>query len=1004
MKKYSIFLFLFFSIHFINAQHVPVNSFQSIFKTAYLNYPDIPKGILEAVSYGQTRFSNIQNDSIASCTGVPDVYGPMGLTLDGKNYFRNNLLTVASLSGVSIYKITSDPKENILAYAKAYHVLKAEKNISDKIEDQVPILMALSELPISKNLNSDFALSSQLYQIYWFLQQSSFQEAYDFPMYTPDMKYIFGDNFLILSSPSIRISENEIQNQNGQQYKTNEGISVLSSDYAPALWNPAASCNYSTFRGAAISAITIHDVEGTYAGCISWFQNCAAGVSAHYVVRSSDGQVTQMVLEAYKAWHVGTENPYTIGIEHEGYQATGYNWYTPAMLNSSAALCADICNSGYGINPLRTYHGPSCSGLCTLGACVKIKGHQHYPNNTHIDPGPYWNWYTFYNLINANSPVNTITGNSGTLYDSGGPSNNYSDDERRLDLIQPPGATAITLNFTQFDLENNWDYMYIYDGSTVNAPLIGRYTGTVSPGFLSSTGGSILLDFRSDCATTNPGWTINYNSNAVPPPPNDNIAPVTSVNSANAWKTQNFSASFTDTDNSGGSGVQKGYYQVIDYDGTEWRANAGNGFFADNFDLAIHPDWTTKTGTWSINAQALHQSDENLTNTNIYAALTQNLSNRYLYHFNMKIDGSQTNRRAGFHFFCDNADSTNRNNSYFVWFRVDNSKLQIYKVVNDVFGSPVLDVPMTVAAGQWYDYKVIYDRIAGKMWVYQDNSLVGTYTDPSPYSNGAFISFRTGNASMDVNELKVYRSRSATANISLSNTMDDIRFQNPNPSTYSAKVKSICQDSADNISSIYYHDLNVDWTSPLNIDSVRDGLTTDLSITNSLTTLSANWDNSFDPNSGIQSYFYCIGTTPGDSNVVAFTSNMGANAVTHTGLNLTQGQMYYFTVRALNGAGLASIKTSSNGVLVDTTASTGISDFSMQHFQCYPNPATNEIFINCNAKVLITILDLNGKIVTEMTSDSRNFKMNIEALNQGVYLLKAIDESGNLFTNKFLKE
>ena len=135
----------------------------------------------------------------------------------------------------------------------------------------------------------------------------------------------------------------------------------------------------------AITAVVIHDTEETYAMTMSIFQDCSRQVSAHYVVRSSDGQITQMVLEKDKAWHVGTENGYTIGIEHEGYVAQT-TWYTPAMYQSSANLVKDICNSGYGINPLRCYYGVSCNGSCVLTSCITIKGHQHYPNQTHDDP------------------------------------------------------------------------------------------------------------------------------------------------------------------------------------------------------------------------------------------------------------------------------------------------------------------------------------------------------------------------------------------------------------------------------------------------------------------------------------------------------------------------------------------------------------------------------------------------------------------------------------------
>ena len=63
-----------------------------------------------------------------------------------------------------------------------------------------------------------------------------------------------------------------------------------------------------------------------------------------------------MVLEQDKAWHVGSENPYTIGYEHEGY-VTQPQWYTEAMYIASADLSRDIVNPGYGIPAVRTYYG-----------------------------------------------------------------------------------------------------------------------------------------------------------------------------------------------------------------------------------------------------------------------------------------------------------------------------------------------------------------------------------------------------------------------------------------------------------------------------------------------------------------------------------------------------------------------------------------------------------------------------------------------------------------------
>ena len=915
------YLFLICIVFALNAFSLEAfkNPYQSIFNKAYQLYPKVPKGYLEAIAYTQSRFSNIQPTQEGSCIGLPQAYGVMGLIENGKDYFRNNLITVAELSGYSVDEIKNSPEKNILAYARAYSIYVSENKLGSTAKEQIQPLIALSELPLTKDIVNNFALNAHLYQVYWFLNEPSFQQEYGFPAYTINMTELFGkENYKILSGGKVVLSHDNVSDPNNNSYRINNFNTVLSADYAPALWNAAATCNYSSRNGTAISAIVIHDVEGTYAGCISWFQNCASSVSAHYVLRSSDGQITQMVLEANKAWHVGTENSYTIGLEHEGYCATP-GWYTTAMYTTSAALCKDICTSGYGINPLRCYNGPACNGTCTLGACVKIKGHQHYPNQTHNDPGQYWDWYKFYNLINNAPTVTTITTTSGTIYDSGGPTGNYTNDERTTQLIQPAGATNITLTFTAFDLELNWDYLYIYDGATSSAPLIGRYTGTTSPGVITSSGGSLLLDFRSDCATIATGFAATYTSTVNAPPPTDITAPTTQATSTGLWKTTTFTETFTDADNAGGSGVQKGYYTVNDFNGTEWRANNMNGFFMDEFTTAIHPDWTQKTGIWSVSGQALLQTDEVSSNTNIYAKLTQNLSDRYMYQFNAKISGAGTNRRAGLHFACTRPDSLNRYDGYFAWFRVDNNLLEIYKVTNNLFGTAVASFPMTVAAGTYYDYKVIYDRIAGKIWVYQNNILIGTYVDAAPYQNGTYISFRSANASLTVNDITVYRSRTSTASIAVgSATTNDIRFKNPNPQTPSAKIKSVCQDNANNISSVFLQDLNIDWTLPKSVDTVRDGVAADIAINTSRTQLSANWNNSFDTSSAIASYWYSIGTTAGATNVVTWTNNLTTTSVTQTGLNLTQGQMYYVNVKALNGAGLYSNVISSNGQLVDT--------------------------------------------------------------------------------------
>ena len=490
---------------------------QSAFQNAYINYSNVPEGLLEAVAWNNTHMVHLQN-APESCSGLPSAFGIMGLHDDGKNYFLENGSIIAQLSGISINSQKLNASNQIEAYASAFHqVMALEISAGANVLDGKTIrtvLHQLSEVPDSGIVNM-LARDIQVYSVLDFMNSEEKAIQYNFDTHHFNLTEVFGEaNHAVLSSETIRFMPEGILSDNNQHYTA---VTSKSTEFGPAIWNPAPSCNYSSRSGTAISAITIHTIQGTYAGAISWAQNCNSNVSYHYVIRSSDGQVTQMVLEADKAWHVGSENPYTIGYEHDGY-VDDISWLTDDLYNSSAELSRDIVGSGYGIPPLRTYYGAASAGTNTLGGCTKIKGHQHYPNSTHTDPGINWNWERYYRLINDNPIITTIS-TTGNFYDTGGNTGTYQDDERELWLFQPTGATNVTLDFTVFDIEQDWDFLFIYDGDNINAPLVGSYTGTTIPSSVTSSGNSLLVEFRSDCATMSPGWEAIVTATIPPPTP-----------------------------------------------------------------------------------------------------------------------------------------------------------------------------------------------------------------------------------------------------------------------------------------------------------------------------------------------------------------------------------------------------------------------------------------------------------------------------------------------------
>ena len=65
-----------------------------------------------------------------------------------------------------------------------------------------------------------------------------------------------------------------------------------------------------------------------------------------------------------------------------------------------------------------------------------------------------------------------------------------------------------------------------------------------------------------------------------------------------------------------------------------------------------------------------------------------------------------------------------------------------------------------------------------------------------------------------------------------------------------------------------------------------------------------------DPETGIASIEYAVGTSPGGEEVRPFVSISDPGVIAITGLSLTPGQIYYVTVRATNGAGMSTAAVS----------------------------------------------------------------------------------------------
>ncbi|MBB2911453.1 N-acetyl-anhydromuramyl-L-alanine amidase AmpD [Streptosporangium becharense] len=214
--------------------------------------------------------------------------------------------------------------------------------------------------------------------------------------------------------------------------------------------------NHDRFDGdRPIDYIVIHDGETTYDVMTRLAKN-PSYLSWHFTLRSSDGHIAQHLRARDIGWHAGNwyVNSRSIGLEHEGYLAKGGAWFTEAMYRSSARLVRHLA-AEYDI-PLDRSH---------------ILGHDNVPGPTpdtvrgmHDDPGPYWDWDHYFELL-------------GEPFDA-----------PEVRLVSGPGRTPA-------------------EEETVRSVLIRPEYATNAPGFTGCKGGCPRLGGASVWLRTRPSAT-----------------------------------------------------------------------------------------------------------------------------------------------------------------------------------------------------------------------------------------------------------------------------------------------------------------------------------------------------------------------------------------------------------------------------------------------------------------------------------------------------------------
>jgi len=125
----------------------------------------------------------------------------------------------------------------------------------------------------------------------------------------------------------------------------------------------------------------------------------------------------------------------------------------------------------------------------------------------------------------------------GNFVDSGGTSGPYSNNENITTTICPVNAgDLVTVTFTSFNTELGYDFLRIYDGNSIAAPLLGTYSGTTLPPTFTSTAANGCLTFRftSDGSVTRVGWTSNITCSPPPTCPRPTAVTITAIGQTQA--------------------------------------------------------------------------------------------------------------------------------------------------------------------------------------------------------------------------------------------------------------------------------------------------------------------------------------------------------------------------------------------------------------------------------------------------------------------------------------
>ncbi|WP_127356024.1 N-acetylmuramoyl-L-alanine amidase [Actinacidiphila soli] len=402
---------------------------QQAFADAAVRY-QVPENVLLGVSYMESRWD--------THNGLPSVtagYGPMHLTDaataladypqagDGGDDARGDSVRPLVTKASTAAPATSDLPASLTTLDRAADV----SGLSAKAlrEDPATNVAGGAALLAAAQKSSNRPLGSSSDPAAWYGAVAAYSGADDSATAASFADDVFqvvrdgearttdtGERITLAGHPGLAPDTAQVRGLGLRKVKAGdtECPVAVACEWLPAPYEEFGAGDYGNHDLAdrpndqSVDYIVIHDTEGTWDTTLKLVQD-PTYLAWHYTVRSSDGHIDQHVRTKDVGWHAGNwyVNAKSVGIEHEGFLTDPGTWYTEAMYRSSARLVRYLAHK-YDI-PLDRQH---------------ILGHDNVPGpvtsyiaGMHTDPGPYWDWAHYFELMGA--PLHATAGPGGGL-------------------------------------------------------------------------------------------------------------------------------------------------------------------------------------------------------------------------------------------------------------------------------------------------------------------------------------------------------------------------------------------------------------------------------------------------------------------------------------------------------------------------------------------------------------------------------------------------------------